>query len=134
MWVQSLGREDSLEKEMTTHSSILAWRIPWTEMPGRVRSIGLHRIGYNWSDSACMHMCPYYTQSSRNIMNYIKISCFHNSMLWTSSLKTPYHSISKSAICWLPDYIKCIINRFGSIYLEKDKLIPKINWLKMYKG
>ena len=37
-WVQSLGREDLLEKEMATHSSILAWRIPWTEEPGRLYS------------------------------------------------------------------------------------------------
>jgi len=36
MWVQSLGREESLEKEMATHSSILAWKIPWTEKPGRL--------------------------------------------------------------------------------------------------
>ena len=40
-WVRSLGREDPLEKEMVTHSSILAWRIPWTEKPGRVQSMGL---------------------------------------------------------------------------------------------
>ena len=40
-WVQSLGREDSLEKEMATHSGILAWRIPWTEEPGRLQSMGL---------------------------------------------------------------------------------------------
>ena len=39
-WVQSLGREDFLEKEMATHSGILAWRIPWTEEPGRLQSIG----------------------------------------------------------------------------------------------
>ena len=39
-WVQSLGREDPLEKEMATHSSILAWRIPWTEEPGRLQSMG----------------------------------------------------------------------------------------------
>ena len=38
--VQSLGQEDPLEKEMTTHSSILAWRIPWTEEPGRLQSVG----------------------------------------------------------------------------------------------
>ena len=38
--VQSLGREDPLEKEMTTHSSILAWRIPWTEKPGQLQSMG----------------------------------------------------------------------------------------------
>ena len=39
-WVQSLGWEDPLEKEMATHSSILAWRIPWTEEPGRLQSMG----------------------------------------------------------------------------------------------
>ena len=42
-WVQSLGREDPLEKEMTTHSSILAWKIPWTEEPGRLQSMGLQK-------------------------------------------------------------------------------------------
>ena len=41
-WVQSLGQEDPLEKRMATHSSILAWRIPWTEEPGRLQSIGLN--------------------------------------------------------------------------------------------
>ena len=40
MWVQSLGQEDSLEKEMATHSSILAWKIPWTEESGGLQSMG----------------------------------------------------------------------------------------------
>ena len=40
-WVQFLGQEDPLEKEMATHSSILTWRIPWTEEPGRLQSMGL---------------------------------------------------------------------------------------------
>ena len=40
-WVRSLGQEDPLEKEMATHSSILAWRIPWTEKPGRLQSMWL---------------------------------------------------------------------------------------------
>ena len=44
-WVQSLGWEDPLEEVMATHSSILAWRIPWTEEPGGLQSMGLHRIG-----------------------------------------------------------------------------------------
>ena len=39
-WVRSLGREDPLEKEMATHSGILAWRIPWTEEPGGLQSVG----------------------------------------------------------------------------------------------
>ena len=45
-WVQSLGQEDALEKEMATHSSILAWRIPWTEEPCRL-SMGLQRVGHD---------------------------------------------------------------------------------------
>ena len=43
--VGDLGREDLLEKEMATHSSILAWKIPWTEEPGRLQSIGSQRVG-----------------------------------------------------------------------------------------
>ena len=47
MWVQSLGQEDPLEEEMATHSSILAWRIPWTEALGGLRSLGSQRVGCN---------------------------------------------------------------------------------------
>ena len=46
-WVQSLGREDPLEEEMATHCSILAWKIPWTEEPGWLQSMGLHRVGHD---------------------------------------------------------------------------------------
>ena len=45
--VQFLGREDSLEKEMANHSSILAWRIPWTEEPGRLQSMGSQGVGHD---------------------------------------------------------------------------------------
>ena len=47
-WVQSLGREDLLEKEMATHSSIPTWRIPWTEELGGLQSTGSQRVGHNW--------------------------------------------------------------------------------------
>ena len=46
-WVRSLGQEDPLKKEMATHSSILAWRIPWIEEPGGLQSIGLQRDRHN---------------------------------------------------------------------------------------
>ena len=46
-WVRPLGREGSLEKEMATHSSILAWRIPWTEEPGGLQSMGWQRVGHD---------------------------------------------------------------------------------------
>ena len=46
-WVQYLGQEDPLEKVMATHSSILAWRIPWTEDPGRLKSMGSQRVQHD---------------------------------------------------------------------------------------
>ena len=46
-WVQSLGGEDPLEEGMATHSGILTWRILWTEGPGRLHTIGSHRVGHN---------------------------------------------------------------------------------------
>ena len=54
--VQSLGQEDSLEKGMATHSSILAWRIPLTEESGRLQSIGWQRVGHNWATKT--FTCP----------------------------------------------------------------------------
>ena len=46
-WVESLGWGDPLEKAMTTYSSVLAWRIPWTEEPGRLQSMGSQRVGHD---------------------------------------------------------------------------------------
>ena len=48
MWVRSLGWEDPLEEGMATHSSILAWRIPWTEKPAGLQSIESQRVGHDW--------------------------------------------------------------------------------------
>ena len=48
--VQSLGQEDPLEERLATHSSILAWRIAWTEEPGRLQSLGSQRVGHDWSN------------------------------------------------------------------------------------
>ena len=45
-WVRSLGWEDPLEKEIATHSSTLAWKLPWTEEPGRLQTIGSQRVGH----------------------------------------------------------------------------------------
>ena len=47
MWVQCLGQEDPLEEGMATHSNTLAWRIPWTEEPGGLQSMGLQRVGHD---------------------------------------------------------------------------------------
>ena len=46
-WVRSLGQEDPLEKEIANHCSTVAWKIPWTEEPGRLKSMGLQRVGHD---------------------------------------------------------------------------------------
>ena len=58
--VQSLGRDDPLEKEMATHSNTLAWRIPWREESGRLQSRGLQRVGHDWETSLSLSL--YLTQ------------------------------------------------------------------------
>ena len=50
-WAWSLAQEDPLKKEMATHSSILAWKIPWMEEPGGIQSMGLQRVGHDWATS-----------------------------------------------------------------------------------
>ena len=60
MGVQSLGQEDTLEREMATHSRILAWEIPWTEESGGLQSMGLQRIKYNLvmkQQQISLHIC-----------------------------------------------------------------------------
>ena len=56
-WVQSLGWEDPLEKEMATHSSALAWKISWMEKPGRLQSMGSQRLGHDWVTSLSLLSC-----------------------------------------------------------------------------
>ena len=55
MQVQALGQEDPLEEGMVTHSSILTGESPWTEEPGGLQSIGVQRVGHDWSSLTCMH-------------------------------------------------------------------------------
>ena len=57
MRVWSLGQEDPLEKEMSTCSRILAWKIPWIEEPGGLLSTGLQRVGHNWATEHTHHLC-----------------------------------------------------------------------------
>ena len=65
----------ALEKEMATHSSALAWRIPWTEKPGRLQSMGSHRVGHNWSDLAAAAYIYTHTYIYSIDILYIHIKC-----------------------------------------------------------
>ena len=107
MCLQSLGWEDPLEEGMATHSSILAWRIPWTEEPGGLQSIGSHTVGYDCRDSVhtpkqsfirrilCMYRLPVRALPSHSLDSVFHISevfnfkqvqlinyFFHGSCLW----------------------------------------------------
>ena len=90
--VQSLGQEDPLEKEMATHCSTLAWKIPWTEELGRLQSMGLQRVRHNWTTSLHFNTELY------------QIEC-HQSKIW--SLKT-FVMISSFIGPEDKDYRKCI--------------------------
>ena len=71
-WVQPLGQEDPLEKEMATHSSVLAWRIPGTEEPGGLPSVRSHRVRPDWSDlaAAAASILPGEFHGQRSLMGY----------------------------------------------------------------
>ena len=81
-WVRSLGREDPLEKEMAIHSSTIAWKIPWTEEPGRLQSMGLQRVGHHWTTSLSLFTFNLYhhliIQSIIRFSHFFPQSIFHN--------------------------------------------------------
>ena len=78
-WVRSLGWEDPLEKEMATRSSTLAWKIPWTEEPGRLQSMGWQRVGrHNWVASLSLFLI-----SAATTMLKLKLQCFGH-LMWTA--------------------------------------------------
>ena len=82
-WVWSLGREDLLEKEMATHSSILAWRIPWMKEPGELQSTWSKRVGHDWATSLSFLLRISPGGEHGNPLQY---SCLENPMeriLWT---------------------------------------------------
>ena len=111
MWVQSLGQEDSLEEVMATHSSILAWRIPWTEEPGRLWFTGLQRVGHDWSDLSPMYMCLLSSllkicSRIKKISTYahlgvIKPFCYSRNRICLAQCLSPVLSMMLEYRCWI---------------------------------
>ena len=82
-WVQSQGWKDLLEKEMTTHSSTLAWKIPWTKEPGRLQSMGLQRVRHNWATSlslSCHNLINTNVITGEGNGTPLQYSCLENPM------------------------------------------------------
>ena len=103
----------ALEKEMATHSSVLAWRIPGTGEPGRLLSMGLHRVRHDWSDLAAA-MSNLWTRSIQWHPTSIPVSCNHI-FSFLAALKTMWISISISP--FLDKYIY-FFNLAFSLILE----------------
>ena len=97
--VQSLGQEDPLEKEMATHSSILVWKIPWMEEPGRLRSMGSQRVGHDWTTSLSLALVRVFTSlpacravdtsgkpfaTSKNVSTCFRVSLWHGAKFPTT--------------------------------------------------
>ena len=83
--VQSLGWEDPLEKEMATHSSILAWEIPWTEEPGGLQSMGSQWVRHNWVTNAftfLMNIACYYYSEMKGMLNAVYDKDFSFGLIW----------------------------------------------------
>ena len=89
MWVRSLGREDPMEEGMVIHSSILAWRIPWTE----VQSTGLQRAGHDWGDS--MHIC-----TGSKLTVWYSLNCPFNISWCTSSSAEVMQCATQQQMQW----------------------------------
>ena len=107
-WVWSLGQEDPLEKEMATHSRILAWRIPWTEEPGGLQSMQLQRVGHDCS-------------SSYHILVFLCLSYFPRMII--SSLFWPYSVTLKASLYRILFGLPCswILVVFGLWKLDDEK-------------
>ena len=78
-WVRSLSQQDPLEKEMATHSSIFAWRIPWKEEPGRIQSMGSQRVGHDWATSLT-HSIPHFIYRLHFVYPFTfrwTLGCYH---------------------------------------------------------
>ena len=145
-WVQSLGWEDPLEKGMVTHSSIFAWKIPWTEESGQLQSTGSQRVGHNWVTNTqtpepymfrCYGLSQYIEQSRRwvwlmilvnvnwksllplRIVVKIKLNNSLRHVLWSSAHYNPSVYISYHYCCYFiyMDNIICLKNKTQTCWL-----------------
>ena len=126
MWVQSLGQEDSLDEEMATHSSILAWEIPWTEDPGGLWSTGLQRVGKNWIDLAHKHPPKTSYLFSWRVQAFLSV--------WDLSPPSRRHESPSLLLCYfLPSnqaiHLQTQMHTYAHTHTPVYKHCYKQNWL-----
>ena len=95
-WVQSLGQEDPLEKEMATHSRTLAWKIPWMEEPGGLQSMGSQRVGHDWASN--------FTTIQLKAIKRLDPKSYHHTHTYCGNYFTfPGASVGKESACNVED-------------------------------
>ena len=119
----------ALEKEMATHSSVLAWRIPGTAEPGGLPSMGSHRVGHNWSDTAaCMYVsitCSLY------VLFVTKIKCIRWFITIWSLLFLPHHLMLLMFFRWINIYTKSLQSlkqRLANFLFKDRRYVWKTLW------
>ena len=115
-WVRSLVWEDPLEEGMATHSSILAWRIPWTEEPGRLQSTGLQRVGHHW---VTKHMLPYISLVILYLVILLGNCVFSDAFV----LKIPLWAWPVYCLCWWSLLVPCPLCSWWYSCVKSDLLI-----------
>ena len=133
-WVRSLGQEDPLEKEMATHSSTLAWKIPWTEERSRLQSMGSQRVGHDWATS--LHIYIYICLLSH-------VHLFLNPMDCSLSGSSVHRILQARILEWVAipfsressqprdwTWVSYITGRFFTIWATRETTPPK---KKIYK-
>ena len=121
--VRSLGWEDPLEKEMATHSSILAWRIPWTEEPGRLQSTGLQRVRHDWATS--LHFIPgslEKQESSRKTFISALLTMPKPLTVWITTNCGKFWKIWAYQTTWPASWETCIQVRKQQLELDMEQL------------
>ena len=130
MWktqVQSLGREDSLEKEMATHSSIFAWRIPWMEKPSKLQSMGSQRVGHNWATSPYIKLNNTFMFNEGHLLN----TSYEN---WVfirlkSTLRTLKSALFSVAYLFFTDSV-----RFSSVQSLSHVRLFATSWITAFQA
>ena len=97
-WVWSLGQEDPLEEEMATHSSILAWRIAWTEEPGRLPSMGSQRVGHDWATDTFASPCLIFSFHSSAYFCYTHYDLGSPLCTFHTSVHSPWWPLNAAPI------------------------------------
>ena len=104
-WGSNLSCEDPLEEGIATHSNILAWRIPWTENPGRLQSMGSQRVGHKWATNTYIHKHTHRSSSISGFpfVSYLFSQAIEGSRFLPSSVSWGWHLDSINTI-WIVSY------------------------------